>query len=871
MKVTRDQIYLAALLHDIGKFFQRADSAGAARSALLKKEIKNLESRLCPQRNNVYSHKHVLWTAQFLDNYASYFKKMLNLNESAFDELLLLAAAHHKPSSFSELIIQKADHYSSGADRVNEEAAWKDAEQENDNKWDAFKRIPMKSIFEGVKLDEGTAITYHHNLPVKAIEFSENYFPSKNNVETGYGALWERFNQEFQQLNTQSFRAFTGSLLFLLEKFATRIPSSTEHLPDVSLYDHLKTTAAFAVCLYDYIQDEIKEEKLPGKSDKPFVLIGGDLSGIQQYIYGIAMRNAAKNLKGRSFYLHLLCDNIVCYILDKLSLFDANVIYSSGGGFYILAPHTKQITETIKKLHEEISEKILNRHHNDLFLSLHYEPFGEAELFSEYKENHIGQIWTKLAESLNKIKLQRNKHLLKRQYEKFFVPFNVGGEKKTDAFDGQELDDNDRKQLDGGDNYVSAYNYALIQLGKRLKSAGYWIISNQELPYLGNMHFRPVNLPYYNYFLNAKEIEEQRTQLAASADDVRVYAFDPANYLNNPVKGNRNIYGFQFYGGNDYPKNLWLIPKTFEELAGVEFEDKRLEKRKKAPQLVRLGFLRMDVDNLGQIFRTGISEKKRSFSRYCTLSRSLDYFFKGYVNRIWESHEEYKNFTQIIYAGGDDLFIVGKWDILLNMAYDIYQWFRKWTCYSNAFTLSGGMAILPPKFPLLKAAAIAEKLEKAAKSHRFNQQSKNAFAFFNFTEYHQGNHEEIIFSFNWEKEFPYIYNLKNELKKHLSAQNALPAGFVTTVYTLMQMARFRYQAAKDIYEPTQRQFIWITAYQFKRSAAGFKPNDPVHTFLMQWVQHIATGRVENGQLPTRYHALQLLAVAARWAAYELRK
>ena len=45
----RDQIYLAALLHDIGKFYQRADTGAVKSSLFLKDEVKKLESMICPQ------------------------------------------------------------------------------------------------------------------------------------------------------------------------------------------------------------------------------------------------------------------------------------------------------------------------------------------------------------------------------------------------------------------------------------------------------------------------------------------------------------------------------------------------------------------------------------------------------------------------------------------------------------------------------------------------------------------------------------------------------------------------------------------------------------------------------------------------------
>ena len=75
----------------------------------------------------------------------------------------------------------------------------------------------------------------------------------------------------------------------------------------------------------------------------------------------------------------------------------------------------------------------------------------------------------------------------------------------------------------------------------------------------------------------------------------------------------------------------------------------------------RLGVLRADVDDLGAAFASGIPAEKVSISRTATLSRALSYFFKHKINEILDSG---KYRLQIIYSGGDDLFIVGNWSSL---------------------------------------------------------------------------------------------------------------------------------------------------------------------------------------------------------------
>ena len=124
MTQQREQIYLAALLHDIGKFYQRADNGAGDSSIFLLPEIKKLESALCPQKNGNYSHKHVLWTAAFFHKYESVFAKLALTGSNEYKTLMEMSANHHLAEEQLEnspgKFIRLADHLSSGMDRSNE-------------------------------------------------------------------------------------------------------------------------------------------------------------------------------------------------------------------------------------------------------------------------------------------------------------------------------------------------------------------------------------------------------------------------------------------------------------------------------------------------------------------------------------------------------------------------------------------------------------------------------------------------------------------------------------------------------------------------------------------------------------------------------
>ncbi|MBS1747257.1 MAG: type III-A CRISPR-associated protein Cas10/Csm1 [Bacteroidetes bacterium] len=558
----REVVYLAALLHDIGKFYQRADKNSASSSNLLSNEIKNLEPSISPKhwQSQKYTHKHVLWTAQAIYNLQQHFTPYLNLTEGwNFDKLLRLSATHHSPSANNllEILIQKADHYSSGIDRDKQDGmGWKDAAEEADEKWDSFKRTRMRSIFEGVSLTGKwkSSGDYKKKLPLEAINTGPNYFPIDIGIEPvdeNYKKLWDDFETEVKFIQNRTLHSFNDSFLYLLEKYTSRIPSSTQHLPDVSLFDHLKTTAAFALCLYDYIHDN-NLERLPTANEKPFALIGGDLSGIQKFIYNIVTKGAAKNLKGRSFYLQLLVDNVVQVIIDELGLQNGNIIYSSGGGFYLLAPNTKTLSEKLLEIEKTIAEKLFEFHGTELYLSIDFTPFGENEIFNQTDEDeNIGKVWKVLGEKLSVKKGQRFKYILKKNFKSFFEPIPVSTEVKKDSITGEELKHPVKYLDDDKDRLVNEYTFKQIQLGKELKRTDYWILSNYELEYFPKSIYvlNPIGIGKFNYLVDKETLEKFENKLKTSADNVRVIYFNKENFLEPLQKGINNIYCFAWYGG----------------------------------------------------------------------------------------------------------------------------------------------------------------------------------------------------------------------------------------------------------------------------------------------------------------------------------
>ena len=126
-----------------------------------------------------------------------------------------------------------------------------------------------------------------------------------------YTEITEKLREQLSGLERSE--SYVTSLLNVLEATLSFVPSSTDaaEVVDISLFDHLKLTAAFGSCIWHVLQEErvsdYRSALLDGQekfyATDSFLLTTFDLSGIQDFIYTIHSDGAAKMLRARSFYL----------------------------------------------------------------------------------------------------------------------------------------------------------------------------------------------------------------------------------------------------------------------------------------------------------------------------------------------------------------------------------------------------------------------------------------------------------------------------------------------------------------------------------------------------------------------------------------
>ncbi len=721
-------VILAGLLHDIGKFMQRAEIP-------LSSQSKNMENTICPSFKGIHSHYHVLWTNEFFEKYFIKSYPQFSYLEDRKDNLANLASYHHSdnPETSLQMIIQSADHLSSGMDRFE-----KDLEDEISGK-SAYKKIKLDSIFESIDLGLGEFERGNFKYELRPLILDrENLFPKKRKDQKqfenellidDYKKLWDGFIREFNYLPKENFNLFLQALLYLLEKYTWCIPSSTIDLPDISLFDHLKTTAALSACLYNFYTqtNDFSNLSIKNKKMKKLIFLGGDLSGIQKYIFNFSLSNTkgvSKLLRARSFYIGALSNICSHYLLQSLNLPLVCKVIDAGGRFSLLVPNTDQTKERLINIYQEISEWFRKEFMGELVLNLNWD-LALAE--EDFRIEEFSKIISNLEENLEKTKYNKLKEAIIRdskwKEESFIFADAYKYEKGVCSVCGKKP----ATISTIGENKDSFCNLCF-----NLSKVGEWLTKKKVFAY---SHKKPPITEYIS-FLNEKYYLSFWSTIS-QLDPKEFYLIED---LDTSFHREKTIYGKR-YLANYVP--LWNSKEEFEQLCqfcneidSCEFSGnigisktfqcislKGID-REKEKGTAMLGILKADVDRLGFIFSVGLG-KKISLSRYSTLSREIDLFFSGYLNEIIS--KQYRN-IYVVYAGGDDLFLVSDWQTIIDFSKSLYDDFRNFTCQNPNITLSAGLVITKPRYPIRRSAEIAEEALESSKN-----KGRNRFTLFNHT------------------------------------------------------------------------------------------------------------------------------------------
>ncbi len=575
--------------------------------------------------------------------------------------------------------------------------------------WDDLATIaPLRSIFDAVNLDPQKSNKNVHYAQPESIADTNPPIPYPVLDSPDLAAYRAEVKNAIESITPDDWQNLSFLSLFL-EKYGSCL--SFGDADNIALNDFARSTAGVAAAL---AQAQLAGLDLESTQLR---LIAGDLSGIQKFIYTINSDGALKSLRARSFFLELVTIEITHRLIKSLKLTQANIIYAGGGNIYILAAATADGLEIIQQVRDSINEWFIAEYQGEIFLALDSIDFPQADIGNSEFTKH----WDRVIQNLA---IQKGRKFCNRgQLEKMLSV-------KPSHEPCKVCHRDDQAKLD------------LLKSGSSVMACG----TCRRMFRLGSQIFR-TKLVVRSRRMG---LSEKFIKIGSGKHEVFYYLFgddcstdaDLDQYIldaeTDPVWLINNWQLEHYRSPNTRSLLLGNYGQHGETETDLDEEEQKQggrfitaeELATKAAGIDRVGYLRMDVDNLGQIFAKGLG-KAHNLPRLAGLSRQMSYFFKVYLNSLAENRQAntkpIEGFTRLsnearpdllfIHAGGDDLFISGAWNQIAEFACDIYQSFRAYTGDNPDITISGGISVNTSKYPLYRAADEAGDAEGKAKDN----------------------------------------------------------------------------------------------------------------------------------------------------------
>lgn len=661
---------------------------------------------------------------------------------------------------------------------------------------------------------------------------------------------------------TDDFERFYG----LMQKYASALPC-TYGEAGVSLFQQWRLATAVMATATGGTSDTLGQE---------LVLIGLDLPGIQETVYTIASRGAGKSVRGRSAFVQLLVNAAVDRIVRELNLCRANVLINAGGNALILAGGTAQVEAYLQTLDYEINELLLvgraesgfTGFQGDLALALAWKklPWGALAYPCEkvVDEGRYISRWQfhekQLKEKLQAVKMRPFSALVATEagFQRLFATEPIDSNrycavcrrpesKESGPFESWHEEE---PEILGAAALACPVCKSFVNLADSLGKHGIYLERTTQVPKEAEVWQRGLYVisGYWYALTKQPSPNADALTLALSPDDF------PAP----------NVSGF-------WPMATTTPLVTTEDCAAValageksvregSIRDNAFLADESPGTFKRLGVLKADVDSLGELLVNGLRDE-RSAARTVTLSESLTLFFGGWLDQICAA-EPFTNKVYVLYAGGDDLLIIGAWHVIPLLAARIAHDFHLYTGKNPGVHLSAGISIVGAKEPLYAAVEAANKALKQAKQYPtpYNA-TKNAINFL----------EKVI---DWS-DFQEVQQWRAQLST-LIAEGAPKSLLMTLLQIYSQYeddhksresstSGYATRAQMGVYEKRSLYlgpWLWQMIYRLHRL------NNEVLT--REKIQEIQTALLQ-AQQENRAGGVEKIALSARWTQLLARK
>jgi len=616
---------------------------------------------------------------------------------------------------------------------------------------------------------------------------------------------------------------FVDALDSLLEQYFWCVPSNTiEEHPTNSLYHHSKTTAAVSVGLFDYCKDgdtSILNEKLIDSDEKLFLLLGGDLTGIQSYIFDLNPENlkgASKTLRARFFKVKILSEMTLYHIIKKLNITRQNILMNAGGKFMILLPKNEEITSKLKELQRDIDATFYDGFQGILSLNIDW---NTDIAFRELGMETFKDTLDRFMDNLEQAKKRKFSTVLIDgiwNSNNFKSDVKLFSNEICDICHREPGVDKDTKEKilriypDLKDIEICTHCYYDLELGRQLPKNNVGIITSEK-PVKDDKLLVSLFKDELHFYL--KDEPPSRLQ-----KDAEYFLLSEKNCSYIPLKPTATFLP-EFEGNakvvikkreDDNPSQFL----TFSEIAKCARRSDRRD-RNKMHGTEMLGVLKGDVDNLGLLFNLGLPDKdeRLSLTSYSTFSGLMDFFFSQYVPALIEKKFSY---IYVVYTGGDDFALVGPWNQILDFVIRLNRDFSSFACNNPDIHFSAGIELIRRKAPIKNSIYRAEEALKKSK-----EDDKNAITFFDAT-------------VKW-KEAERLLRVAKQFQNYLDNLNGFSMQFLYRLFSYHEM----YQRFKSEHNPEDLMYISRINYDTRRNIYDKKQDKQLVEECKELMQRIS--------------------------------
>ncbi len=697
---TLDELALGAFLHDVGKLGQRASSEEE-----LPGYVRNNEAEWLPEvGGGRYGYRHVLFTEAFFDANRKRFPSGVDAERAR-----VCAVYHHKPDDARPWtwIVTEADRLASGAERKEKDAAH---ELETGGRG-AFRTTPLLALTTRIDIGRGRPEPrWYRPRPLAPETLFPEGQPAGSDMLEDYRSLWQAFADAFRALSkAHTLDHFHQGLISLSERLLWAVPSSTMDEPDVSLHDHSLAVAALACCLYRFHAAEGSLEEVGRIRDRTlakFRLLEGDLSGIQGTLFRLNREQVAgvnRILRGRSFLIGAIAEAAALLVRRSFDLPPYVVLLRAGGKFTMLLPDLPDVEGRLAELQSRLDGWLVRSYAGELALNLALsEPLRGKDFLRE--QGAWSLTWQRFRARVEEAKLRPLRFRMDKPVLDLALQYPEGAEGSCRAC-GVMPRPADKERCPACE--------AAQELGRKLAKARsvFWKRADGAPFTL----FDTIRLDAKDTFPGRLEEEEYAGfAIAGLAEPGRDSALPLRFYANHvPTFREGEWDDARYFDVIDDEREIDLLKEDAIKTMAHIAQDDREEVEGGWVGRAMLAVLKADVDHLGQVFTRGFAEDQRTLGRTVALSRLMDAFFSGWLPSGLRSHERFRN-IYTVYAGGDDLLLIGPWLTVLRFAVTLREAFRRFAGGNPNLTLSAGIEFVSPREPLTRAADRAEqRLERA--------------------------------------------------------------------------------------------------------------------------------------------------------------